>query len=604
MAAELKEKTKEQETLSEIEETEDEDKPEKKSHFLWIKNFLPTRQKREEAFQKSREAILRKDIEEGDIAELSEKEKAEVREAVERAEKEGIREGVDMGELDVPTLLKAYLENKIVEIETFSPYLIDHDVKHGNFIGLTNDELIGLELGQHLKKQFPRAKTIALYDEYNNDLVDSSSPTGAPTALGPMLSFSEEAKAKFRENTINRLKEYGIISEKEKEDEDYFIVSESSKIADAEKLVESLDAEGFIKREGDEIWFIKQDSENPIYRKILLRSKKGKWQCEALDASAFLDKTNRERCHLVVLPKSYKEQQGKVWEILRTLKFKPENYHNIYFDEGLDPSHVVETVKQRIQEGRDSLFEDNESEFEVEEYVDRNYGKKLFAADRRLIVESLASLKKLGLEVGSLEEIADIGTGPNFYPPMMMSPFVSQKGKIDLIEYSPSNRRYLNEMVTGEFLEYNALSKVWGKFDKLMGAAGGKAWDGSIDQARKHSNILAGSTYDLPKEKYDLVSSFFCSESITEKMPDFEDAVHCLLDSVKPGGYVVVAHMLDEIVGYPAGERTHFPSIILSIEDIERTYAGRADVEIKVITEEEKTREGYSGMALVVGKKK
>ncbi|MEI8092000.1 MAG: hypothetical protein WCG98_07555 [bacterium] len=81
----------------------------------------------------------------------------------------------------------------------------------------------------------------------------------------------------------------------------------------------SPDGQSYIQEMGKEILFVNPNAENPKYRKITLRKQNGHWMCEALDASSYIKPENLNITHLVILPTNFKEQQDKVWEMLRVL---------------------------------------------------------------------------------------------------------------------------------------------------------------------------------------------------------------------------------------------------------------------------------------------
>jgi hypothetical protein len=110
-------------------------------------------------------------------------------------------------------------------------------------------------------------------------------------------------------------------------------------------LVTELDRFGFIQRQGLEIIFTPREPENPLYDRITLRTKRGKWLCAALDAAGFLDEQNRRITHLVALPHYMKEQQDKVWDILRVLGISSGRYHNIFYDPSAESDVIVRTVQ-------------------------------------------------------------------------------------------------------------------------------------------------------------------------------------------------------------------------------------------------------------------
>lgn len=320
----------------------------------------PTRRTRLKAFDDIKLGMIRKKLANPHSGNnLGEKEKAELRKQIDEAESSEKIDGVDFSKCDLALVWKNYLEGMMVEIETFSPYLSDHNQRNGSFLGLTKAEEIGLAIGKYLKNVFPKSKTISLYDDYNNTLRDSMDAFGKPTKSGQMLAFSKEAKANFLMNVRRKLYEFGLIRKDEKEGQDYKLVSESSKIQEAEKFVGLLEEKGLIKRTGQEIKFANSDSENPLHQTILLRDSEGKWMCEALDATSFMDPANAIKTHLVILPQSFSEQQDKVWEMLRMINISPRNYHNIFFDENLSPEEVKLRIEQKLEEGKRRLAVEN-----------------------------------------------------------------------------------------------------------------------------------------------------------------------------------------------------------------------------------------------------
>lgn len=241
------------------------------------------------------------------------------------------------------------------------------------------------------------------------------------------------------------------------------------------------------------------------------------------------------------------------------------------------------------------------AEFDVEEYVTRNYGERLLEEDHLIIREVITALKESGIPLRSLHHVADVGAGPNFYPAMLLAPYVSDDGDIDLVEFAPPNRAYAETVISGEDRQ-GPLAGTWDKFEDDM-AQEGPQWQGSLREARSKAKVLDGNIYDLPEGEYDAISSYFVSESITDDPEKFDEAVRSLVGAVKPGGFIMVAHMLGS-EGWPAGEGTDFPALPVTVEDLERVYGDLADVEVVQVSATPEAREGYHGMAIVVGRRK
>jgi hypothetical protein len=239
-------------------------------------------------------------------------------------------------------------------------------------------------------------------------------------------------------------------------------------------------------------------------------------------------------------------------------------------------------------------------QFGVEEYVSRNYGNRLLREDALIIRGAASGLQASGIALHSLNHVADIGAGPNFYPAMLLAAYVAENGTIDLIEYSTPNRSYMETVIDGTDSQ-GPLAGVWTKFEDAM-IQEGEQWQGTLLAARAKARVLEGSIYDLPKSEYDAISSFFVSESITDDRQQFQQAVRSLVEAVKPGGFIMVAHMIGS-EGYPAGEGTHFPAVSVTTEYLQQVYSDIAEVNIVQVSGTPEAREGYHGMAIAVGRR-
>jgi hypothetical protein len=239
--------------------------------------------------------------------------------------------------------------------------------------------------------------------------------------------------------------------------------------------------------------------------------------------------------------------------------------------------------------------------FDVEEYVTRNYGRRLLEEDHLIIRAGATALKRSGIPLHSLHRVADVGAWPNFYPTMLFAPYISEEGSLDLIEYSPPNRAYAETIVSGDDGR-GPLAGTWDKFEVAMAQEGGQ-WQDALREARSKARILDGTIYDLPESEYDAIGSYFVSESITDDPEKFREGVFSLVRAVKPGGFIMIAHMLGS-KGWPAGEGTNFPALPVTAEDLEEVYGNIADVEVMQVSATPEARKGYRGMAVVVGRRK
>lgn len=254
----------------------------------------------------------------------------------------------------------------------------------------------------------------------------------------------------------------------------------------------------------------------------------------------------------------------------------------------------IEHVFFAQQEESYSDFDD----FDVYEYVDRNYGRKIGSEDRRIIEFVTSSLGDVGIEPGSLRRVADVGVGPNLYPAMLLCPLVATSGSLELIDVVANNLDYLERVLNGDDAEQ---LRTWKIYEDHIGEIG---YPPVLKKLADISSIVSGSIFELASDTYDAVLSFFVAESITDIFSEFSRATDGLMNALRPGGLFVVAHMVGSS-GYFAGERTFFPAVELTSEEIEKTYEKYGNFRSLMIgrASEDAVRMGYEGMMAIVGRK-
>jgi len=247
--------------------------------------------------------------------------------------------GVDFSRAQLTDLVRARNNGRTIEFETLGPYLADY-IRYKGVMSQENlipEDRTGLAVATIMRQFFPAARLVALCDEYN-----TAKQTDAYTNVA--ANFSSSDIKNFKESFTRLLVDAGVISKTDVADKDYLLISESTKARDAGMLVKLLKQKGLITEHGAEILFVNPAAENPLYREIRLRTKSGRWLCEALDAASFLNPINRDILHLVVLPHYMKAQQDKVWEILRVLGITPDGYHNIFYNPAIPAEDIADTI--------------------------------------------------------------------------------------------------------------------------------------------------------------------------------------------------------------------------------------------------------------------
>lgn len=350
-----------------------------------------------------------------------------------------------------------------------------------------------------------------------------------------------------------------------------------------------------------------EDEERELRRSGIMLRKNGAVTSHALTAASFLHPINREILHLIMRDTRMEHEQNKVYALTRAIGVKSQDtYNNVFYDSQRHPPELIallmcETLMGSLENFLRlvSLYRDWEH-FDSAEYAERNYGGDFpLPEDRDLIATAIAQLEKADLPVGGVRTVADIGSGPNFYPSMMLAPYVASGGEIRMLDYSSRNREFISQFLS----QPDGQPSMWDKFEDLMVSLGGQKYAGALQRARSLSQVAAGSIYNLPVGEYDIVTSYFVPESITISRREFRQALRSLSGAVKRDGLLIAAHMVGSL-GYYAGQENRFPAIRLSIDDLAEAYRD-LDLEFSLYQaseSDEKCREGYHGMAVVVAR--
>jgi hypothetical protein len=252
-------------------------------------------------------------------------------------------------------------------------------------------------------------------------------------------------------------------------------------------------------------------------------------------------------------------------------------------------------------------------EFDPIEYTWRSYGQTILPEDRQIIRAVITSLQRLGVAPGSLERVADVGSGPNFYPAMILAGLLKPGGSIELIEYAQPNRDFMSVLLgPGPHIYRNRdrqgrwqwidTHQPWGKFDALIAEIGGEPFRDTFNRARACARSISGSIFELPRTVYDLVTSFFVIESISTEESECVRAVSASLGTLKEGGSFVVAVTVKAEGGYPAGEGTCFPTVNLSVSDCRRIFDSIPGIEYEVYLTT-RTDQSDDEVAAITGKR-
>jgi hypothetical protein len=233
--------------------------------------------------------------------------------------------------------------------------------------------------------------------------------------------------------------------------------------------------------------------------------------------------------------------------------------------------------------------------FDSESYFQHYYGEP-HPDDDNVIKLAVAALKADAKTAAEPLDLVDVGTGPNFIPLFAALPIAS---RLTAWEYSQNNIDWL-----AADLAKPEMRPQWTHFWRVTreAYAPDETPEDPIPQLRAKTTLTQGSIYDLPARRWTAATMFFCAESITSRMEEFERGCAAFAGCVKPGGLLAAAFLVHS-GGYVVGDRP-FPVLSLTAETIEEVFTRHArDVRMQHIgIVEREIRSGYSGFVFLTGR--
>ena len=232
--------------------------------------------------------------------------------------------------------------------------------------------------------------------------------------------------------------------------------------------------------------------------------------------------------------------------------------------------------------------------YDVESYLDLHYSK-LLAPDEIIIV----ALAEFHAAVPLGGHMVEIGAGPNLYPLLAAGPY---RERIHVTDISPTALRYLRETITD-----GARQSIWRPFLDILEQS--PIWASSregLDQRlRANCTFQECSVFDLPDNRYDVASSHFVVEALSDQRSRVEQACRKVISCLRPGGHFAVSVMLDSS-GYTLDGVVTYRTVPLSAEDVVALFSeGSSNLDALLLDQPEHIiREGHSGMMLVTGQRK
>lgn len=229
------------------------------------------------------------------------------------------------------------------------------------------------------------------------------------------------------------------------------------------------------------------------------------------------------------------------------------------------------------------------SAFDSKAYVDQNY-VGVREDDRALIELAIEAFR----DEPSQLEVVDIGTGPNLYPLLAALP---RARRLTAWELSPANIAWLKAEIAAP-----ALRPVWLDFWNIVRNGYGESLPATPHALlQDRFTPIEASVFDLPPGRWDAASMFFCAESITDSVSEFERALEAWSRCAKPGGRLIAAFM-ENSTGYTIAGRS-YPATCLTADAIAAAVSPLvSDAAFTHIPRPPLVREGYSGMLFACGR--
>ncbi|MEV0131112.1 hypothetical protein AB0H83_21935 [Dactylosporangium sp. NPDC050688] len=516
-------------------------------------------------------------------------------------------------------VIAAVVAGEYVDVETVGPYMSAHLDADGRLQvspdNLPPDERAGMMLAELIRdvtEDFANVTLVALLDDYTWDV--------------EVGSLSQLQRDLFVVEMRDVFQQFGAIRPGDMPGQRFVLLQEDALVSEVDRMIAMLrdSAAGVVtQRSALEVVFTPSDTfietlalhsnnrNRELRRRGIALQRDGRPLCHTLDAASFLHPVSHLLVHLKILDKRFAVEQDRVYALGRAMNIlRQENVHDIFFDTDLlSPALVSYAVCRLIEREVDDLMRDlrafdDWAAVDPEEYVMRNYGRRVLPEDRGIMAFVIEQIERAGLAERDAPLVADVGAGPNFYPIMLLAPYVSDDGAIDMIEFSAANRGYA-EGLLDESRTLTATPQPWQRFQDTMVELGGARYADAFARACRRANVVEGSIYSLPMHRYAILTAFFVAESIASTRRDFHRAIRALARALEPDGLLVTTHMLDSR-GWPSGLDTNFPAVPLTVADIEEAYRD-AGLEFTIRRFEaepaDKARDGYHGMAAVVARR-
>jgi NNMT/PNMT/TEMT family len=237
-------------------------------------------------------------------------------------------------------------------------------------------------------------------------------------------------------------------------------------------------------------------------------------------------------------------------------------------------------------------------QFASSDYHAHNYAS--MRADDARMLGIVRDWFRMAVPAGARLDGIDVGSGSNLYPALALLPYCDT---VTLYEYSPTNVEWLRGALADVPAEW---AQFWDVASEGLGnerCPTCNDWEAARTELAKRATVKEGSIFDLAKRRWQVGTSFFCSDSLTEDLAEFEEALGCFHACLVPGAPFAVACM-ENSEGYDVAG-TWFPAVpivagrLLDVFDrlgAEDVVVHRVDIDPVPI------RAGYTGYLVATGR--
>lgn len=237
--------------------------------------------------------------------------------------------------------------------------------------------------------------------------------------------------------------------------------------------------------------------------------------------------------------------------------------------------------------------------FRSQLYFEHNYAEMRKDDARMLAIVRDWFAKAVPDHAAVLLDGIDVGSGANLYPALALLPYCDS---VTLYEYSRENVGWLESAIKD-------LPESWLPFCDVLAPEAGdprQLFELAREQVAARCRVKQGSIFELASARWEIGTMFFCADSLTEDLAEFDAALGRFVGALKPGAPFAAAFM-ENSEGYEVGG-TLFPAVSIDAARLTESFQALgtvADLEVcHVDVDPAPIRPGYTGYLVAIGKVK